>query len=701
MFIKRTDSFINTGVFDNPTQRNIKRQPELQTDVPLDDLYFGNDKKLNQPKFVRKPTHIQYSEDFSKTEVEEKFDTFYYNYEDQEDDQIFDEKYHINIEWLTVSNTKIEFDYIYSTSKIQLTAKSEMKSKYCVFIPNDISKTECAIEVFANSKAHFQKCLFKQGVRTAVIVRDYSTAVFEHCLFEENNIAVFIMNGAKAIFNDCKFKTSKNITIFVTKESQCEINNCQFYNSESKAIFAKDSSVVKLKNTLFTKVMKGAVTIAEKSKLLIDGNVKIEKSKNTAIRAIKNSEIKAHDLLIDNTDGNAINIDDSTGYFINCKFSDTIHPTIAVLGRNSNPIFHDCIIEKNRDTFCVITKNGSRPLFHQCRFHNCETNCFSISDFSQPHVQNCCFNDIKKYYMNIFGGSHLTFYDIKTEDKGINLEEKIHLLKSAECEYKSLQDIIAEEEKERKEEEEEKKKNDANTNTNTNNNRASCRSWVSPTYKIPEKVTDLEEPQILKEGLLKHLKVLNDEKLIKKTEELDISLLCCHCNKLMSEDDEPNILTPCGHLVCKDCSSLIKKCPICDSPIKKAQRIYFEDECALCLDHKPNTISLPCGHMCMCYDCAMKNASNNFNCPICNEPLSGYKFVFDDNSPKEINIKQIKTHQNKIKMEQINPPLQIKTQIEIVPDKNMIQQIQTMKSSIINHSYDDFGPVFAKPAPFV
>lgn len=49
---------------------------------------------------------------------------------------------------------------------------------------------------------------------------------------------------------------------------------------------------------------------------------------NTALRSIKNSEIKAHDLKIKYTNGNSININNTTGYFINCEFDNTEHPTI-------------------------------------------------------------------------------------------------------------------------------------------------------------------------------------------------------------------------------------------------------------------------------------------------------------------------------------------------------------------------------------
>lgn len=37
----------------------------------------------------------------------------------------------------------------------------------------------------------------------------------------------------------------------------------------------------------------------------------------------------------------------------------------------------------------------------------------------------------------------------------------------------------------------------------------------------------------------------------------------------MTKDDQPNIITPCGHLICNDCKDLVERCPICDVKVKK------------------------------------------------------------------------------------------------------------------------------------
>ena len=599
--------------------------------------------ELMKPKFFRKFVHMQHSDTFPTKEFDDFLNEYYDNYHKKEINykemlkQKF-EQYKTYIEWLTISNTKMLIDHIYTVCKMQLTAQSQLEAESSIFIPLDLTKTESSIEIFANSKAIFKNCHFSDALRTSLIIRDYSTAIFEHCTFEGNKVSAFVMNGSFAKFVDCKFMNDKNISTFVTKDSQCELVNCEFIDIEGKAIFVKDSSNVKIKDTHFINCQKGAATIAEKSKLMLEGGITIKGSKNTALRAIQNSVMNAIGVNIIDTEGNAVNLENSTGYFINCNFNETIHPTIAILGHKSNPIFYKCNLIENMNTFGVICKNGSRPLFDNCNFVNCSTNCFSISDFSKPHIQNCSFKGIDKYFMNVFGGSYLTIYNIKIEDKNVNLDEKINILNSANCDYKSLDEVI----------QNENSKGLNDDDDDENDEEITCHSWISPKYIIPDKINEMDEPEIIKNGDLKYLKTITLKKIVEQTEKINSLLICSQCHKEMNEDDEPSIMTPCGHLICKDCKG-IEKCSLCDCSIKKIQKIFFENECAICLDHKANTISLPCGHMCMCYGCAVQNSLNNFNCPMCNEPLCGYKFVFDDINAKQTSFNQINKKESSTK----------------------------------------------------
>jgi len=52
------------------------------------------------------------------------------------------------------------------------------------------------------------------------------------------------------------------------------------------------------------------------------------------------------------------------------------------------------------------------------------------------------------------------------------------------------------------------------------------------------------------------------------------------------------------------------------------------DECSVCLDRAPNCVLYMCGHMCMCYDCAMDVVAHSGDCPICRQPIRDVIKIF-------------------------------------------------------------------------
>lgn len=54
----------------------------------------------------------------------------------------------------------------------------------------------------------------------------------------------------------------------------------------------------------------------------------------------------------------------------------------------------------------------------------------------------------------------------------------------------------------------------------------------------------------------------------------------------------------------------------------KSSRKRDDAECAICLEKEPDSALYPCGHMCMCYECAVsvKNQRSAL-CPMCRQPI--------------------------------------------------------------------------------
>lgn len=45
-----------------------------------------------------------------------------------------------------------------------------------------------------------------------------------------------------------------------------------------------------------------------------------------------------------------------------------------------------------------------------------------------------------------------------------------------------------------------------------------------------------------------------------------------------------------------------------------------ENKCVVCLENRPSHAYIPCGHLCICGDCALKYDNTHGSCPLCREP---------------------------------------------------------------------------------
>lgn len=62
--------------------------------------------------------------------------------------------------------------------------------------------------------------------------------------------------------------------------------------------------------------------------------------------------------------------------------------------------------------------------------------------------------------------------------------------------------------------------------------------------------------------------------------------------------------------------------PAPDRPSRSEAEDNSSNECAVCLERTPDCVLYTCGHMCMCYECAVHlHQRMDATCPICRQPI--------------------------------------------------------------------------------
>lgn len=109
--------------------------------------------------------------------------------------------------------------------------------------------------------------------------------------------------------------------------------------------------------------------------------------------------------------------------------------------------------------------------------------------------------------------------------------------------------------------------------------------------------------------------------------------ICWRCKK----NPIQGFCVTCGHKVyCNDCGKAVveeqdKVCPLCRFPITAfTDGFNLGEECEICLERKPDSIVLPCGHIQYCKECLEVWIRDNGTCPTCRTADVTYKALLPD-----------------------------------------------------------------------
>lgn len=102
-----------------------------------------------------------------------------------------------------------------------------------------------------------------------------------------------------------------------------------------------------------------------------------------------------------------------------------------------------------------------------------------------------------------------------------------------------------------------------------------------------------------------------------------------YCSKQISVDAAFDKLVPKSRMQRLQSAIVATTASASSAAAAAAAALPTVDECRVCMDHPKNHILLPCGHQCVCGECASLLKGKGDTCPICRSAISGYNRVFN------------------------------------------------------------------------
>ena len=92
---------------------------------------------------------------------------------------------------------------------------------------------------------------------------------------------------------------------------------------------------------------------------------------------------------------------------------------------------------------------------------------------------------------------------------------------------------------------------------------------------------------------------------------------CHHHHCVGCSGEASHVCVPCGHRICDECAKDVKTCPLCHTECRSVCQVYDSELCCICMDAPSTCVVTPCGHKCLCAECAAKVMDQEAKCPMC------------------------------------------------------------------------------------
>lgn len=453
------------------------------------------------------------------------------------------------------------------TIPFQVQRGARVTVKNCEFLSSEDVQKHPFFNVIGSSHVTFDSCTFTGAKLVGVSVQDSSYVSFVNCTFSNCANGVLATRGGAATFNRCSFEGIQGIGCYGFDQGCCVIYNTIFRNIKGKAALFISKSRGELDNGCVFQSVDGVCVAAAKDSEVSVKNTDASFISREAFAAYDGATIALEHINITDVSGNALVFSNATGYGNNISISGAKCPAIGVTGPRSNPVLNNITVRRGR-VFGVVLRQYSRPVLNNITIEEIDGTGFSISEFSAPFIRNTLISKVTGAGISVFNGASVKVENVSYD--GCVCDQELFMNGTISTEFPELP-----------------------------TDGTSC--LTSFPLVGSESLTQLPP---LKVSNKCHCGCTNDDHV------------CSHCGAHGVE----HVGVRCGHRLCEHCAKKANgRCPMCRSNCDQIIRVFEEHECVICVSTRPSVICLPCGHKCVCAECAAALAQSQraFTCPMC------------------------------------------------------------------------------------
>jgi hypothetical protein len=313
----------------------------------------------------------------------------------------------LRLGWLTITGSSFTIRGLKLTCRIQVSGNATIHAYDCTF--ETIEDAECSVEILANSKGTFERCLFPKSRSAAVVLRHDSAGTFSKCQFKNEAVTSILARAKSSVeVRHCRFEGALKFAVYLHERSVGRVIHCQFLNMPGKGILILKGSCGEVSDCHFADCEAGGILASGGATVVVRRSM-FRGIARLAFHAVKSiaelSDCAFHDCRL-----NGVYFEWSSGFARDCLFSRFTSPAIVVTGENANPVIADCRVSDCTGN-AVVARDAAYPVFARVTVDGATEAAFVFSDWVRAVVVGCVVIGVAGPAFSVFNGADARVFE--------------------------------------------------------------------------------------------------------------------------------------------------------------------------------------------------------------------------------------------------------------------------------------------------